>query len=202
MSNAGPWRLAEGGRHWGAVLAAAAVPLLTGIAPAAAQSLALTYALGESGPVPARAGVAIPCLGPGWQMSPEGCRRELRARFTALLPGALPAEKGMPPLEPETAPVPGEAAATGELRVQPAWRPAPTLPGLPIAAEPGPQAAGASGSRGGAGELVFRVGNSLRAFEREEAGAGGSRFTDLRYEAHRQSKGHKALGVELFVPFH
>jgi hypothetical protein len=50
-------------------------------------------------------------------------------------------------------------------------------------------------------DLLLKFGSKHRLRSSEEGGWDWYRFTDTTYQTHLQNNGHKALGVELLVPF-
>jgi hypothetical protein len=50
-------------------------------------------------------------------------------------------------------------------------------------------------------DLLLRFGSSHRFKANDESASEWSRFSDTTYQTHLQNNGHKALGLELLVPF-
>jgi hypothetical protein len=146
--------------------------------PSGAQSLALTYRL-ESTAEPAQhvPSTLSRCAGFGWLTSFESCGRDLIAR---ILPGRSDARP-----QPEQ---------TDEL---------PDL-GAPVP-QPYLKSAGGRDAMAGNGrtpDLMLRLGSKYRFKSSEDRTWESYRFTDANYESHIKNNSHKAVGVELLVPFH
>ena len=156
----------------------------TGVAiPAFPQSLALTYKLDpRAETLPQAPSTVNRCAGLNWMTSIGACGRELFARVAPL----RSADSKAHALEPT------EVAAV------------PDLPSLGVQpAEPrvrfvGGREAVIGSSR--TADLMLRLGSKYRSAV-EDSGWNAYKFTDMNYESHVQNNGHKAVGVELLVPF-
>jgi hypothetical protein len=170
-------------------------------APAAAQqSLALSYKLGVNAEdVQPGASTANRCDGFSW-VALASCGRDLLARIapiTERVTKALPFVASAAAAPESAAPassVPAETTArTDEL---------PAL--LPPPAEARTVRTGNRESVIGSSrtaDLLLRFGSSHRFKSNDDSGSEWSRFSDTTYQTHLENKGHKALGLELFVPF-
>lgn len=153
-------------------------------ASAGAQGLALSYNLNvNSDPAqPAVYGAANRCSGFNWVSSLGACTRDLLTRVSAGSRDAAP--ESPPTFEP--------AVPNSEL---------PTL-GVPV---PESILRGAGGKEALIGnakavDVLFRFGSKYRLRSAEE-GWEWYRFTDVGDEIRRKNSVHKAVGVELLVPF-
>jgi hypothetical protein len=174
--------------------------LLCAAAPGYTQSLSLTYSLAGAAESPPRAHAqASACSALRWLTSPDACGRDLLARFASVARSTAGDN-----VEPHAAPpaaVPSAAGASMRA-ASGASSPAFDLPALdgPVAALPR-AARDAAGAGTRDPDLTLRLGPTARARGGEDASWDAYRFTDMKYEAHRQSKGHKTVGIELLVPF-
>lgn len=162
---------------------AAALGALSTAAGSAHAQLAMSYRL-EVRPDAAQQAPAIVnrCAGFNWMSSIGACGRELLARVTAG--GRSDSEATFEP---------GPVAAMPDL---------PTL-GAP-ASEPRVQRpAGGETliSSSKTADLLFRFGSKYRLKNSEESGWMRHRFRDTTYDNYVEANGHKAVGVELLVPF-
>jgi hypothetical protein len=145
--------------------------------PAQAQSLALTYKLearsdtGQHAP-----GAVNRCAGFNWMTSIGACGRELLTRISQ--------------------PVTADGLYSGGAVFEPAE--VAGVPDLPspgaLALEPRLRSAGGSTRMP---DVLFRLGSRYRANSNDDA----YKFTDANYESHVHNNGHKAVRVELLVPF-
>ena len=124
------------------------------------------------------------CAGFNWMTSIGACGRELFARIS--LPRIDGADSSGSVFEPS------EVAA---------------VPDLPTLGTSAPRiirsASGKEAPTGNARspDLTFRVGSKGRPRGSDDSGWDIYKFTDTTYETHVQNNGHKAVGVELLVPF-
>ena len=139
---------------------------------AAQQSLALSYKLDVGADgVQTTAPLVNPCAGFNWAAL-AGCGRELLARIA-------------PARERPVGSVPAaDDAASREAAASAPPAPAESVP-----------------LRSRAADLMLRLGSKHRFKATEDSGAEWYRFSDTTYQTHLQNNGHKALGVELLVPF-
>lgn len=162
---------------------AAVAFLLAAAVPAHAQ-LALSYKLEMGSPRVVQADTAVSaCAGFNWLASIGNCGREL---FTRIAQNPKP--ENLAVYEP--VPVAGQTELP-ELG-QPEF-----MPRLLRAA--GGREALLANSR--TADLLLRVGSKFRLRGSDEGGWEWYRFTDTTYDNYVKSNGHKALGVELLVPF-
>ena len=154
-------------------------------APGFAQSLALTYKLVDARPdTTQQAPTAMNrCAGFNWMISIGACGRELLTRI---------------------APARGTEGYYSAATVIESVATAPDLPSLGTSvAEPRVRSVGGReaviGSTRSA-DVLLRLGSQYRLKGNEE-GMNAYKFTDANYESHVQNNGHKAVGVELLVPF-
>jgi len=170
---------------------------------AAQQPLSLSYNLDvKADGVQTVAPQVSRCAGFNWAAL-AGCGRELLSRIT------LPTERRVGTVPP----APDDAAS------REAAAPAPTVladsavtradePVIPVTAAVEARSARAFAAREAlsgssrTADLQLRFGSKHRFKGTEESGADWYRFTDTTYQTHIQNNGHKALGVELHVPFH
>lgn len=125
------------------------------------------------------------CAGFNWMSSIGACGRELFARIT-------------PPRAPDgvyskVSFEPAEVAAVPDLPALGGYTPEPRIR----------SAAGREALIGStrSADLMLRLGSKYRFKGAEDGGWDIYKFTDMRYENHVQNNGHKAVGVELLVPF-
>jgi len=152
---------------------------------------------------PAAPAPANSCTAHNWMSSIGACGRDLVSKIAPRAEREVHAEA----LEPGVSTV----AATGATADVPVTRaatesPAPRSEALAAieSPAPGPREPGyvrSSGRDPQAGssrspDLLLRIGSKHRFRGNEEAG-----FSDTVYENHVQNNGHKAVGVELLVPF-
>lgn len=169
---------------------------------AAQQSLSLSYDLVvKADGVQTVAPSVSRCAGFNWTAL-AGCGRELLSRI------APPTERrvGTVPPAPDDG-APREAAA-----------PAPTVAAesaVTRAGEPRTPVTAAAEARNArtvaardtligssrAADLLLRFGSRHRFKASEENGTDWYRFSDTTYQTHLQNNGHKALGLELHLPF-
>jgi hypothetical protein len=91
----------------------------------------------------------------------------------------------------------------------PSFEAAPTTAELPELGTPerAPRLLRSGGGREGllasskTADLLLRVGSKLSPRGKDEGGLEWYRFTDTTYENHVKNNGHKAVGVELLLPF-
>jgi len=160
----------------------ALLALSSAATPAHAQ-LAMSYKLDVGSETAQQTPAVINrCSGFNWMTSIGACGREL---LTRVAPGARPEGGAM--FEP------GVLAA---------------LPDLPALGAPSPErllrSAGGMASLIGnskTADLLLRFGSKYRLKNSEEGGWDWYRFTDTTYDNYVKTNGHKAVGVELFVPF-
>jgi len=159
---------------------AALTAFLAVAVPAHAQ-LALSYKLEERSPRIEHPDVVVsPCTGLNWVTAIGACGREL---FSRVAQNPRPENLAVY----ESAP----AAATSE------------LPDLGRASERARSGTGKDAliANSKAADLLLKVGSKLRGRSSEEGGWEWYRFSDTTYDNYVKSQGHKALGVELLVPF-
>jgi hypothetical protein len=170
---------------WASAALAAVVAAVS--VPASAQSLALTYKLDARSSAAEHAPVAMnQCAGFNWMTSIGVCGRELLARVAPVH-----AAEGV--YTRSNAFDPTEVAAALDL---------PSLGGY----APEPRVRSASGRETLIGstrsaDFLLRLGSKYRFKASEDSGWDVYKFTDMKYETHVQNNGHKAVGVELHVPF-
>ena len=162
-------------------LLAAIALLLIAAAPAHAQ-LALSYKLEVRNPrVEQPESVVSPCAGLNWVTAIGACGREL---FSRVSQGPRP--ENLAVFEPA---------------------PVAALPELPELGRPEPRLLRAGGGKEAlianskAADLLLRFGSKFRTREGSDGGWEWYRFTDTTYDTYVKTNGHKALGVELLVPF-
>jgi len=163
---------------------AAALAVLVFAAGSAQAQLAMSYGL-EVRPENAQHAPAVVnrCAGFNWMSSIGACGRELLARVT---PGGRP-----------------DSGATFEAGPGAAT---PDLPTLGTSA-PEPRLSRSAGGRetligsSKTADLLFRFGSKYRIKSSEEGGWEWYRFSDITYDNYVKANGHKAVGVELLVPF-
>ena len=196
-----------GKRTFGWLFALAAVS--GAAASACAQSLSLTYSLsGRTEPVQQAPAATHHCGGLKWETVLEACGRDLLAHLT-------PASRPLQPAAHHSSESSTSSSGAGGSPATPTFRGASPAPDtlapaldLPVLGGPtAPSAARARGTKdapvGSAWEpdLAFRVGSTSRSRGGEDAGWDAHRFTDIKYESHRQNHGYKTVGIELLVPF-
>lgn len=143
-------------------------------APAAAQSLAMTYRLEPQSHKAQQAPSSVPrCAGFEWLAAIEACGRDLLARIRPTRVEAAPAQTQLPDL------------------------------GSPVPERLLRSAGGREASIGSArsADLMFRFGSKYRFKDNEDATWEWYRFTDANYESFVKNHAHKAVAVELLVPF-
>jgi hypothetical protein len=154
--------------------------------PASAQTLALTYKLDpRAEPLPQAPTTVNRCAGLNWMTAIGACGRELFARVTPARTsdGAYAKANSFDPTEVAVAPdLPTLGAQPAEPRVRSVSGKETVL--------------GSSRTA----DLMLRLGSKYRRAV-EESGWNPYKFTDMNYESHVQNNGHKAVGVELLVPF-
>lgn len=167
----------------------------------AQQSLSLSYKLDvrtdTAPPVPA----VNRCAGFQWA-SLAGCGRDLLAKIGPLAERAVKAVS----LSRDGAIT---ADATGSTSAAPAENVAMRADELPTLGGGVPEqryvrAAGGREALIGSSrtaDLLLKFGSKHRLRSSEEGGWDWYRFNDTTYQTHLQNNGHKALGVELLVPF-
>jgi len=155
--------------------------------PAYAQSLALTYKLDARPESAEQAPAAVNrCAGFNWMTSIGACGREL---FTRISPprsadGTYSRGDGYEPVEVATVP---DLPSLGQ--------PAPT----PRIRSAGGREALIGSTR--TADFLLRLGSKYRVKGNDDGGLDAYKFTDANYETHRHNNAHKAVGVELLVPF-
>lgn len=163
--------------------AALAASLFVATSSAHAQ-LALSYKLdvrAERGQQPE---VSVNrCAGFNWVTSIGACGREVLTRITHST-----RSEGLTTFEPATTPAGGELPDLGAPERTPRF----------LRSGGGKEALLASSKTA---DLLLRFGSKFRLRNHEEGGWEYYRFTDTNYENHVKTRGHKAVGVELFVPF-
>lgn len=179
---------------------------------AGAQSLALTYNLDHAKSQTAKQAITIVnrCAGFNWLTSLGACGRDLMNRLAAP---ARPEDAAASRISAVTTTESGSDAAmplrekSAEVTFA-ALDASPGLPELPTLGSPSPQstlrrAGGKEVLLGNARsvDLMFRFGSKYR-FRSADDGWEWYRFTDVGYDSRTQAHSHKALGVELLVPFH
>ncbi len=158
---------------------------------------------------PATPAPANRCAALNWMSSIGACGRDLLAKIAPRAERTAHAE----PLEPGVSTV----AATGATSDIPVSRvatesPAPRSEALAAieSPAPGPREPGyvrstsvrdAQAGSSRSPDLLLRIGSKHRFRGNEEAGWDWYRFSDTVYQNHVQNNGHKAVGVELMVPF-
>lgn len=154
----------------------------------AQQSLALSYKL-EVRKDAAQSAPALVnrCSGFNWLASVGACGRDLLARVGPAV-GRLSRAESPTADDGAADESPGAAVGATAHSAEPAE-----------AAGSVPRAAYAGANR--APDLLLRLGSRHRLRGNDEAGWNSYRFTDTTYQTHLQTHGHKALGVELHVPF-
>lgn len=152
---------------------------------AAQASLSLSYSLaGPPAAVPLKTAAMPRCDGLNWVASIAACGREWVSTLAERVSVA-------PAVVARTA----REAAEIDL---------PELGDAP----PEPRSLRAGGGReallgkSGTADVLVRIGSRYRFRNAEEGGWEYYRFTDTTYQTHLHNKGHKALGLELLVPFH
>lgn len=167
----------------------------------AQQSLSLSYKLDvrtdTAPPVPA----VNRCAGFQWA-SLAGCGRDLLAKIGPLAERAVKAVS----FSRDGAIT---ADATGSTSAAPAESVAMRADELPTLGGGAPEqryvrAAGGREALIGSSrtaDLLLKFGSKHRLRSSEEGGWDWYRFNDTTYQTHLQNNGHKALGVELLVPF-
>ena len=170
---------------WASAVLAAAVA--AAVVPASAQSLALTYKLDARPYAGEHAPEAINrCAGFNWMTSIGACGRELFGRVAPqrAAEGIYTRSNAFDPTDVTAVPdLPSLGANAPDPRVRPA----------------GGRDALIGSTR--SADLLLRLGSKHRSKGSEESGWDVYKFTDMKYETHVQNNGHKALGVELLVPF-
>jgi hypothetical protein len=155
--------------------------------PASAQSLALTYKIDARPSAAEHAPVTMNrCAGFNWMSSIGACGRELLTRVTPqrVADGISARMNAFDPTEVAAVPdLPSLGGHAPEARARSAAG-RETLLGSTRSAD-----------------LLLRLGSKNRSKGTEDSGWDMHKFTDMKYETHVQNNGHKALGVELFVPF-
>jgi hypothetical protein len=163
--------------------AALAALLFVATSSAHAQ-LALSYKLDVRAERGQQAEVSVNrCAGFNWVTSIGACGREVLTRITQNARSEGPAT-----FEPATTPAGGELPDLGTPER------APRL----LRSGGGKEALLASSKTA---DLLLRFGSKYRLRSNEEGGWDYYRFTDTTYENHIKTRGHKAVGVELLVPF-
>ena len=185
------------------VAAALVATVLCGTPALAQQTLTLSYKLDVKRdavqPAPA---LFTRCAGFNWVASVGACGRDLLAR---IAPVAERLAKAVPlPGDTDTAstaPAPAaETTLAGTDAAPPARLEAPELPlGLTPPDTTRTLRPVTASSR--APDLLLRLGSRHRIKSNEEGALEGGRFLDTTYQSHLYNNGHKALGVELLVPF-
>lgn len=169
------------------------------------QSLALSYKLDVRGEgVEQPASQLNRCTGFSWVASIGACGRELLARLalvTERIAHGVPAESdGAVAAVPATGSSPVGDAPSRRAEA------APELPMLGGAAAETRYLRSAGGRDALIGssrtaDLLLRFGSKHRFRSNDEGGWDWYRFNDTAYQNHLENKGHKAVGVELLVPF-
>lgn len=169
-----------------------------------AAPLALSYGL------EARAEAAKPapslvtrCTGVTWMAALNACGRELLARIAPVgevITRAVVTSSDAPPTGWMVMGIaPAEPAATRSDFDLPALG----ATGAPAESRYVRSAGGREALIGSSrtADLLLRLGSKHRFKNNEEGGWDMYRFNDTGYQTHLQTNGHKALGVELLVPF-
>jgi hypothetical protein len=154
--------------------------------PTSAQSLALSYKLDpHAEALPQAPSPVSRCAGLNWVTSIGACGRELFSRVapTRSADGVYARSNSYEPTEVAVAPdLPSLGAQPAEPRVRSVGAREPLI--------------GSSRTA----DLMLRLGSKYRR-ALEESGWNAYKFTDMNYESHVLNNGHKAVGVELLVPF-
>lgn len=163
-------------------LGAAFAALIALAMPAQAQ-LALSYKLDVRGQRTEQAEVAVsPCAGFNWMTAIGVCGRELLARVAHA---ARPENTAV--FEPAGAPWGADLPELGKPERDPRV----------LRSGGGREAGGTSKTA----DLLFRFGSKFRTRGNDESGWETHRFTDTTYDNYVKQNAHKAVGVELLVPF-
>lgn len=156
--------------------------LLACAIPAHAQ-LSMSYKLDvRSDRAEQQADVVSRCAGVNWMTSIGACGREL---FTRIASGVR--AEGSAMLEPAAAFVAELPELGGTARDLRIFRPGGGREALLATSK--------------TADLLLRLGSKYRVRSSEEGGWEYYRFTDANYESHVKANAHKAVGVELLVPF-
>lgn len=165
----------------------------------AQQSLSLSYKLDVRTETAQPAPSVNRCAGFHWT-SLAGCGRDLLAKIAPLAERAVravsPSADGAPDATGSTSAAPVENVATRADDL-------PTLGGGAPAQRYVRAAGGREALLGSSrsADLQLKFGSKHRLRSSEEGGWDWYRFSDTTYQTHLQNNGHKALGVELLVPF-
>lgn len=163
---------------------AAALAALLAVATSTHAQLAMSYKLDVRTQRAEQPRVVVNrCAGLNWMTSIGACGREVLSKIAHAARS--------------------DSAASFEAA------PVPTTGGLPELGTPerAPRLLRSGGGREGllasskTADLLLRVGSKLRLRGNDEGGLEWYRFTDTTYENHVKNNGHKAVGVELFLPF-
>lgn len=158
--------------------------VLSGAAVSAHAQLAMSYRLDVRPDTPEHTPAAVNrCAGFNWMSSLGACGRELLSRVAPA--GRNDSGATFPPSE-----------VAGMSDLPPMGTPAPESR-LQRSAGGREALTGSSKSA----DLLFRFGSKLRSKNSEEGGWDSHRFTDTTYDNYVKTNGHKAVGVELLVPF-
>lgn len=164
-------------------LAAAFAALLVVATPTHAQ-LAMSYKLDVGTQRAEQPDVVVNrCAGLNWMTSIGACGREVLSKIAHVGRGESAAS-----FEPASVPMIAELPELGA----PERAPRLLRPG-------GAKEALLATSK--TADLLLRVGSKLRLRGNDEGGWEWYRFTDTTYENHVKNNGHKAVGVELLLPF-
>lgn len=163
---------------------AAAFAALSIAATSAHAQLAMSYRLDVRPDTAEHAPAVVNrCAGFNWMSSVGACGRELLVRIT---PGGR-----------------ADRSATVESSEVAAGAELPTLgtpsPELRLVRSAGGRETLIGSSK--TADLLFRFGSKFRTKSSEEGGWERHRFRDTSYDNYVEANGHKAVGVELLVPF-
>ena len=167
--------------------------------------LALSYGLEARAETAKPAPSAVTrCTGVTWMAAINACGRELLARIAPVGEALTKAVVSSSDVPPTGWMVMGIAPA----EPSPARSDSADLPALgATGGTPEPRYVRSAGGREAligssrTADLLLRVGSRNRIRNNEEGGWDMYRFQDNGYQTHLQNNGHKALGVELLVPF-
>jgi hypothetical protein len=162
--------------------AACAAVLL--VATSAHAQLALSYKLDVHTERSQQPEISVNrCAGFNWVTSIGACGREVLTRITQSTRSQNSAT-----YEPAAAPASGELPDLGAPERVPRF----------LRSGGGREALLASSKTA---DLLLRFGSKYRLRTNDEGGWDYYRFSDTTYENHIKTRGHKAVGVELLVPF-
>lgn len=185
----------------GAAALAASASLMAAAPLCAQQSLSLSYKLDVRAEAAQPVAAVNRCAGFHWA-SLAGCGRDLLARIAPL------AERAVRAVSPSTdgAVIVDATGSTSAASVENVAMRGDDLPMLGGGAPEQRYVRAAGGREALIGssrtaDLLLKFGSKHRLRSSEEGGWDWYRFNDTTYQTHLQNNGHKALGVELLVPF-